>query len=377
MRLTPRLASCALVGASLIGACTITAGAAQAASPLSAATSTSVLAADPSTSTAAGGEHSTVPMVGSPFPFVGLVRAAGADRYETAALIAQGSFQPSADPGKSAASAVFITSGEAPADALSAGPAAASVDAPLLLTRPDTLPDATTSELQRLRPATVYVVGGTERISDSVLAAIAAASPGASVQRIAGADRYQTAVQIAEKFFPDADGVVLTRGDTFPDALSGGAAAAAAALPLMLTEPTALPAPVATWLEGKSFEASLVIGGTSSVSDAIATTLASHVSDPAAATRIAGSDRYETAAAVATEAFPDASTAFLATGDDFPDALAAVPAAAVNAAPMLLLPQQCYPTSVGAYLLSGTVTIEIILGYPASVTPEALSTECA
>ncbi|NAZ74339.1 hypothetical protein GTQ99_02720 [Kineococcus sp. T13] len=318
-----------------------------------------------------------VPRVGSPFPFVGLVRTAGADRYETAALIAEASFQPSADPAETAASAVFITSGEAPADALSAGPAAAGLEAPLLLTRPDALPEATAVELQRLRPASVYVVGGRERVSDAALAAIAAASPGAEVQRIAGATRYETAVQIAEEFFPDADGVVLTRGDTFPDALSGGAAAAAAGVPLLITEPAALPAPVTTWLAGKSFDATLVVGGTSSVSDAVAATLASHVSDPTAATRIAGGDRYETAAAVATEVFPDAGTVFLATGDDFPDALAGVPAAAVNAAPVLLLPRQCYPTSVGTYLLSGTISTEVILGGPASVTPQALSDECA
>jgi putative cell wall-binding protein len=356
MRLAPRLTLSALAGAALLGTCTLTGGAAQAATP------------NPG---AAGAVQTVVPKVGTPFPYVGLVRAAGEDRYETAAIIAQGSFQPSAD------STVFVTSGEAPADALTAGPAAAALDAPLLLTQADTLPEATAAELTRLTPSTVYVVGGTDRVSEATLAAITAASPGATVERIAGATRYDTAVDIAEKFFPAADGVVLTRGDTFPDALSGGAAAAAAGVPLMITEPGELPEPVSAWLDGKTFAATLVVGGPTSVSEAIATTLAGHVPDPSAATRLAGTDRYDTAAAVAVNVFPDAVTAFVATGDDFPDALAGVPAAALNGAPMVLLPQQCTPLPLFDYIANSQISSEIILGGLTSVTPEALTTNCA
>lgn len=367
MRIARRLTLSALAGATLISSCALSATAATAA-PTPAPAKTAV------------------PKIGTPFPYVGLVRAAGADRYETAAVIAQGSFAPSAN------STVFITSGEAPADALTAGPAAASLDAPLLLTQANTLPAATAAELKRLTPSTVYVVGGTDRISEATLAAITAAatptapttpeaspsaSPTVSVQRIAGTDRYDTAVQIANKFFPQADGVVLTRGDTFPDALSGGAAAAAAGVPLMITEPTQIPTSVNTWLTNKTFTASLIVGGTTSVSDGIAATVSAHTTDPTAATRIAGADRYDTAAAVAASVFPDAVTAVIATGDNFPDALAGVPAAALNAAPMLLLPQQCTPVSVYNYLSTSQISSEIILGGPTSVTAAALTTNCA
>ena len=360
MRSARRPTLSALAGATVVATCALTGGAAVAATP----TGPVPAATSPTAQT-------VVPKIGTPFPYVGLVRAAGADRYETAAVISQGSFAPSVG------STVFVTSGEAPADALTAGPAAASLDAPLLLTRADALPAATAAELERLTPATVYVVGGSDRVSATTLAAIAAAAPGATVERIAGQDRYDTAVDVAEKFFPAADGVVLTRGDTFPDALSGGAAAAATGVPLMITEPGALPAPVAAWLAGRTFEASLVVGGPTSVSADVAATLAARTGDPAAATRVAGADRYDTAAAVATEVFPDAVTAVIATGDDFPDALAGVPAAALNAAPMLLLPQQCTPASVYDYLVGSDVSAEIVLGGPTSVTAEALTTDCA
>lgn len=363
MRIARRLTLSALASATLIASCAFTATAATAATtPVPAQTA--------------------VPKIGTPFPYVGLVRAAGADRYETAAVIAQGSFAPSPN------STVFITSGEAPADALTAGPAAASLDAPLLLTQANTLPEATAAQLKRLTPSTVYVVGGSDRVSEATLAAITTAAttgatagapagaPAVTVQRIAGTDRYDTAVKIADKFFPQAEGVVLTRGDTFPDALSGGAAAAAG-VPLMITEPTQLPASVNTWLANKTFKASLIVGGPTSVSNDIAATLTTHTTDATASTRIAGADRYDTAAAVAATVFPDATTAVVATGDNFPDALAGVPAAALNAAPMLLLPQQCTPVSVSDYLINSQISSEIILGGPTAVTAEALTTDCA
>ncbi|MEZ0166613.1 cell wall-binding repeat-containing protein [Kineococcus sp. LSe6-4] len=343
MRFTRRSTLSALAATALLS--TVGAGAAQAATP--------------------------VPKVGTPFPYVGLVRAAGADRYETAAVVAQGSFQPSQG------SAVFITSGEAPADALTAGPAAASLDAPLLLTRAGDLPEATAAELARLKPAAVYVVGGTDRVSDAVLSAIGTAATGATVTRIAGATRYETAVDVAERFFPTPEGVVVTRGDTFPDALSGGAAAASAGVPVMITEPTAVPAPVAQWMSEHTFASSLVVGSPVSVSDQVAAVVAGRTGDPAQSTRVAGADRYDTSAAVATAVFPDAGTVFIATGDDFPDALAGVPAAAVNGAPVLLLPKECSPASVNEYVLANTnISAEVVLGGLTSVTPESLLTAC-
>ncbi|NAZ84008.1 hypothetical protein GTR02_19555 [Kineococcus sp. R8] len=311
------------------------------------------------------------PKIGTPFPYIGLVRAAGEDRYGTAAVISQGSFAPS--PGSS----VFLTSGEAPADALTAGPAAASLDAPLLLTPAAALAPAAAAELTRLAPATVYVVGGADRVPEAVLTAVRSAAPGASVERIAGTTRYETAVAVAQRFFPDAEGVVVSRGDTFPDALSGGAAAAAAGVPLMITEPTALPAPVSTWLAGQTFDAALVVGGTSSVSESTAAAVAARVSDPADVTRVGGADRYATSALVATAVFADATTALIATGENFPDALAGVPAAAVNLAPILLVRPQCTPLPIFDYVASSAITSEIVLGGPDVVTADSLLTNCA
>jgi len=352
MRTARRLTLAAVTAAALVGGGALGAGSASAATP--------------------SPFPAITPKIGTPFPYAGLVRAAGADRYETAAVISEGSFAPS--PGSS----VFVTSGEAPADALTAGPAAASLDAPLLLTPGTSLAPAAAAEITRLTPATVYVVGGADRVSDAVLTAIRAAAPAATVTRVSGTTRYDTAVAVAQAFFPAAKGVVVTRGDTFPDALSGGAAAAAAGVPLMLTEPAALPAPVSTWLQGRTFATALVVGGTSSVSEGAAAAVATHVSDASQVTRLAGADRYATSAAVATAVFPDATTALVATGEDFPDALAGVPAAAVNQAPILLVRSTCGPLPVIAYVAGDkALSSEIVLGGPTAVSDDSLLTSCA
>jgi len=259
MRLARRFTLPTAACLTVIASCAFTTTAQAATTPD--ATTTDATTPDATTTEA---DATVTPKVGTPFPYIGIVQAAGEDRYGTAAIISQGSFAPSPD------SAVFTTSGEAPADALTAGPAAASLDAPLLLTRADELPEATAAELERLAPSTVYVAGGTDRISGTTLEAITtaatAADPNATVGRIAGDDRYVTAVQVAEQFFPDA--------------LSGGAAAAAAGVPLMITEPGQVPEAVNDWLQDNTFETALSVGGPTSVSEPVAATVAARTNDP-------------------------------------------------------------------------------------------------
>ncbi|GAA4968460.1 hypothetical protein GCM10023225_08450 [Kineococcus glutinatus] len=312
----------------------------------------------------------TTPKEGVPYVFEGLLRVFGANRYETAAAASRGSF--TAGPG----GAVFIASGATAADALAAGPAAAAADAPLLLTAPTALPPATAAELARLAPATVHVVGGRSAVSDDVLAEIATAAPAAVVVRIAGPNRYATATEVAETFFPDADAAVLSRGDDFPDALSGGATAAAQGIPLLLTRPAALPPATTAWLREHPLQRATVVGGTAAVTEETAAALAEHVVGAGGVTRLAGTDRYSTAATVAAAGFADATTVVLATGDDFPDALAAVPVAAVNDAPLLLLPKTCTPVAVVERIADLRIERTVVLGGPSAVPNEALATVC-
>jgi len=152
-------------------------------------------------------------------------RVDGPDRYATAAEVARG-----VEPG----GIVFVASGANFPDALAIGPVAARERAAVLLTRPDDLPDVTADALRRLQPSEVVVVGGPASVSAAVASDIADVT-GVEVARIAGADRYATAVAIAEYFFDDPTGAVfLATGRTYPDALTATPLAAGFGAPLLL-----------------------------------------------------------------------------------------------------------------------------------------------
>lgn len=88
--------------------------------------------------------------------------------------------------------------GDIIADGISATPLAATYEAPLLIVKKDTLPQAINEELKRLRPEEIIVVGGVNTISDSVYNTIKS-NTNAKMSRIWGNDRNETSLRIAEK----------------------------------------------------------------------------------------------------------------------------------------------------------------------------------
>lgn len=190
-----------------------------------------------------------------------VVRLAGGDRAGTAAAVSQRFFAPGAPV------AFVATSGNFP-DALAAGAAAALSGGPVILTSGTQLSPAANSELQRLRPGRVVVVGGTGAVSESVRSALNAIAP---TSRIAGSDRYDTAAQVALGFFSpeDTDAAVLATGADFPDALAGTPLAGRSGVPLVLVTRDELPPASAVVLKALSLSRIVVLGGTSTVSEAV------------------------------------------------------------------------------------------------------------
>ncbi|WP_282459954.1 cell wall-binding repeat-containing protein, partial [Mycoplasmopsis arginini] len=140
----------------------------------------------------------------------------GPDRYNTSALITQKAFpnttliQSQLDSKSSLPETAFLVSGESPADALSAGPAAIKENAPLLLTLPDRIPESIKSELLRLKVKNVVIVGGTSVIGSQVEAELS--SLGITFTRIAGANRFETNQQLNSKYFPSAKSAIYVSG---------------------------------------------------------------------------------------------------------------------------------------------------------------------
>ena len=156
----------------------------------------------------------------------GITRVGGTDRYDTAARLSGATFAPG--------SPVYVATGEAFPDALAGGAAAARDGAPMLLTGPTRLPQATRAELERLTPSRIVVLGGPGAVADAVVSELAAYTNG-SIERVAGADRYGTAIAVARTFgTPGA--AFLATGRNFPDALSAIAPAARLGAPVVLTE---------------------------------------------------------------------------------------------------------------------------------------------
>lgn len=293
-------------------------------------------------------------------------RLAGSNRYATAAAIADHTFTAPVP-------AVFLSSGLAFPDALSAGPAAAHQHGPVLLTKPGSLPAATANELQRLKPATVYVVGGPAAVSDHV-ASVAGQYAG-TVVRLGGANRYATGVVTAKRFWSSAGTVYLSSGLNYPDALSGGALAARRGAPILLSAPDGLPRSVGRELAALSPTKVVLLGGPGALSKTVASQVQQRLPG-ATVTRIAGADRYGTSAAVASTGWSSAKQVYFAVGTDFPDALAGVPAAAAHGSPLLLTEASCLPTPVFEVVGALSPSNEVLLGGSDVLGSSAPSSEC-
>ncbi len=183
-------------------------------------------------------------------------RLSGANRYETAAKIA-------AQFGS--ADIVFVATGENFPDALAGSARAGALHAPLLLVEHNRIPAATRAQLSRLEPEQIVLLGGTGSVSSLVRAQLGGYG---DVDRVAGADRYETAALLARDY-PTAASVYVSSGLRWPDALSAAARAGGLGVPVILVRQDSIPA--SSWAELDRLDPSRVwvTGGPSSVSDGV------------------------------------------------------------------------------------------------------------
>ena len=263
-------------------------------------------------------------------------RLSGPDRIGTAIAVSQQSFANGA-----AGAVVLVRSDDFP-DALAGSPLAVARNAPILLTPTATLDPSVTAEIQRVLPAggTVYLLGGTSALSAALESQVQAL--GYSTVRYSGPDRFSTAVAIASSL-PSVSRVLLANGTNFPDAVSAAAATGTPGTVIVLSDGSTMPAPTATFLTAHPV-ATFAIGGPAAAADP-------------AATAVDGTDRYSTAVDVAQQFFTAPTGAGMASGLDFPDALAAGPRLARLGEPLLLTDPASLPSTVAAYLTANKATI--------------------
>ncbi len=285
-------------------------------------------------------------------------RIYGTDAIGTSIAISQQEF-----PAAGSAKAVVLARSDFFADALAGGPLAAKLGGPLLIapgaSLGTTLDPRVQAEIQRVLPVgdTVYILGGDLALSPDIDTQLQAL--GYVTQRIAGADEYGTAVDIAE-----AEGNPTTifeaTGLSFQDTLSAVPAAIEEHGAILLTDGTSQAPETAAYLAANPGDTRYAIGGP----------LAAYGADPTA-TPVYGQDFYGTSAAVAKMFFPNASIFGAATAADFRDALGGgvFMATGGRSGPLLLVNQSTpLPAEITPYLASLAVgTPGYVFGGPLAV----------
>ena len=284
-------------------------------------------------------------------------RLAGVDRIATAAAVSAATYPDGA-------AVAYVARADDFPDALAAGPLAAATGGPILLTGAGGLAPPTAAELERLDPERVVVLGGPAAVAEGVAAELAARHP--QVERVAGEDRIATAVAIAERL-GSVDRVYVATAERFPDALIGGVAAGLDGGAVLLTGRDALAPQVAALIARLAPQQVTVVGGEAAVGPAVSAALEAL----APTRRVAGATRYGTAAALSAALLPGGTpAAYLATGEDFPDALGIAPTAVRARGSLLLTERTSLPLDAGAELMRLAPSRITLAGGPEAIGVE-------
>ena len=262
-------------------------------------------------------------------------RIAGQNRYESAAQISREQFTN--------AKKVIVVNSQKYADALSATTLSDGRYS-ILYTEKDTLPTATRNEIQRLNPIEVYLLGGKQSISDGIENILKKYAN--KVTRIAGKDRYETSAKVAA--MSNKKNIVIASGENFSDPLYASSYAYSNNAKILLSSGKTLSRETRDYLlRNKSKIGNVtVVGGGKSISSSTVRYIQSVTGKNVG--RISGRNRYEGSVKVANSM--NKSKVFIASGEDFADALAISPLAQKLKAPILLSAKGKLDTSVIAFL---------------------------
>lgn len=253
-------------------------------------------------------------------------RIDGNDRTDTAIKISKNTYDK-------AKTAIIVRKDLFP-DSMTASVLSRLKEAPILLNPTDRLDSRVRDEIKRLGVEEVIIVGGQNSISERVREDLKAFDKDSNVERIAGLDRYETSEKVARRVVGITGkkhiGVVAS-GQVFPDALSVGTFASRDGYPILLVKKDILPIQVERAIKDLEINSVYIAGGTNTISKATEAKL------PRVEERMAGKDRYETSVAIARSKFRGSKEAFIASGEEFADALVISPISGKHNKPTLLV----------------------------------------
>ena len=252
-------------------------------------------------------------------------RIDGPDRIETGINISKKYYDK--------AKTVIVVRHDLFPDSMTSSVLAKLKDAPILLNPTNKLDPRVATEIKRLGAEEVIIVGGPDSISEKVRGDLKVYDKDKDVERIAGVDRYGTSEMVARRVVgitgKKYTGVVAS-GQVFPDALSVGTFASRDGYPILLVKKDMVPDQVERAIKDLEIRKTYIAGGTNTISKMTEAKL------PSVVERMAGKDRYETSVAIAKSKFKDSRDAFIASGEEFADALVISPVSGKYNRPTLL-----------------------------------------
>lgn len=267
-------------------------------------------------------------------PQSGVTRFAGPTRVDTALEIAKASYAGQLD-------AVVLATADNYPDALAGSVLAYKLNAPILLVGSSAQEQAKVLEYikDNLDPAgTVYILGGPGVVGGSMEVKVRTSGFG-NIIRLYGADRYETAVKIADKLGVNTGTpVVLVSGENYPDALTMSSIAAVMQKPILLVQKDRISDAVKQEIARIKPSKVYIIGSNGAVNAEVEDEVARIISaDKANIVRIGGTNRYETSLAAVRHFNLTGKIVCVSTGNNFPDALAGSIYAANYNAPIILV----------------------------------------
>ncbi|MBM7868548.1 putative cell wall-binding protein [Clostridium pascui] len=255
-----------------------------------------------------------------------IIRISGENRYKT-------SLQ-ALDKGWSTAKNVVLVSGENFPDGLSAAPLAKKLDAPIILVNDKQINAEFLNKIKSLKTEKIFIIGG-EGVISKVTENNLKNSLCIDVIRLSGQDRYETSINVANYMYSNFNmgkEVAVVSGENFPDAISMAPIAAIKGMPMILTSKSKVSDGVKTLLNGKEITKSYIIGGPAVISDNVSSGFPENQ-------RIWGNNRYETNINIMRYFIGslDITSIFIASGQNFPDALGGAGLVAKNSSPFFLV----------------------------------------
>lgn len=289
-------------------------------------------------------------------------RLGGSDRYETSASISQSGWA-------GASSYVVLATGNNYPDALSAAPLAKKYSAPILLTDKDSISESTLSQIKRLNASYVFILGGTGVISKAIESQLT--TMGITTERLGGNDRFETSIKIAEKLNCVSGEIMVANGYAWEESLSASSIAAIKGIPIILTNNTALPSSVKTFINKNTFTKTYILGDTDLISNSVANMFPNKE-------RIVGSDQYERNINIIRKFGSELSSSniCIATAKDFADALSGSALATKFSSAILLVDDKNLKAVTTQYISEKLSSISnlYIFGQQGAVSDSAIST---